>query len=92
MKYLKTKDGECDMILGQSALENDQLISITKKRDQNSWWFHLESVSSAHLVIFCADPKEYIQEVRELIQKPPWNQRVIYTQVKHVKRQTHQVL
>ncbi len=90
MKDLKTSDGLYDILIGESAKDNDDLITLAKKRDQNSWWFHLASVPSAHLVAFVPDPKVYLSEFKEHIlsktRKAPRNQSLLYTQIKYVKK------
>jgi predicted ribosome quality control (RQC) complex YloA/Tae2 family protein len=88
MKYLKID--EFDVILGESAKDNDELITMAKKRDQNSWWLHLKNVASAHLVIFAPDVKDYLPILKELIlsktRKAPKSQHLIYTRIKNVTK------
>ena len=88
MKYLKIDD--FDVILGESAKDNDELITIAKKKDQNSWWLHLQNMPSAHVVIFVTDVKYYLPRLKELIlsstRKAPKSQHLIYTRVKNVSK------
>ena len=81
------------LVIGQSAIENTELVKQAKQppNDPNTtWWFHLESVPSAHIVAFdTPDPKCYLSLIKDLLllhtKKAPSSQHVIYTLVKNVK-------
>ncbi|ARR74999.1 hypothetical protein SAGO17_0080 [Mimivirus AB-566-O17] len=78
------------LLVGKNAKENDEIITKAKKQDQNAWWFHLEKTPSAHCILFVDNPKEYLQEIKDIIlqhtHKAPKNQKMIYTQIKNVKK------
>lgn len=80
-------EGYC-VLVGRDALENHSIIRRAKRLDQNAWWFHLESVSSAHIIMFIDDPKMYLNVIKDMLfertRKAPRSQRMIYTRVKNV--------
>ena len=84
---------EARLVIGQSAVENSSIIKQAQKsiNDHNTtWWFHLESVPSAHIIVYnVTDPKPYCNKIKEYLllytRKAPKSQHMIYTQVKNVK-------
>lgn len=88
MKELYIDEHRC--LVGTSAVDNDLVLYTAKKQDQNAWWFHLQSIPSAHLVLFVPDPKLYLYQVKRIIlehtPRAPRNQHIIYTQVKNVSK------
>lgn len=75
------------VLIGKNALGNEQ---IKKLSSQNDTWFHLNNISSAHLIVQNQGnpiPKKYLKQIAGMI---PRNARkncssFIYTTVKNVK-------
>lgn len=88
MKHLKI-DGH-EVIIGQSAKENDEVINIGKHSNFKCWWAHLENMPSAHLIIFTDNVKPYRQQIKDLIlnstRKAPCSQHIIYTEIQNVHK------
>lgn len=77
------------LYIGKNALGNEEIIKICHPE---SIWFHLNNISSAHIILDSKGddiPKRYLNSVAGLLFKYktniPKNTNVIYTQVKNVK-------
>jgi predicted ribosome quality control (RQC) complex YloA/Tae2 family protein len=88
-KTIVIEDREYSILIGRNAKENHQIIRTSHLEDT---WFHLNNVSSAHIILQNKGdpiPKKYLYEVASILFEyknviPP-NVKVIYTQVKNVK-------
>ena len=80
-----------EFIIGSNQNDNDQILSSA---NQNDLWFHLKSFSSAHGILKTNNekkiPSHIIHQCSNILQenskKIPKNSKVIYTQVKNVKK------
>ena len=90
---LHTLNGDIEkeyvVLIGENAKENSLLV---KESEPEDLWFHLENVSSAHIVLQSGGEvisQRYLNEVASKLFKckknvPP-NTNVIYTEIKNVK-------
>lgn len=77
------------VLIGKNAKGNEQIIRMSH---QENLWFHLESISSPHIILMNEGdiiPKRYINQVAGMLfeykKNAPKNSNVIYTKVKNVK-------
>jgi len=82
-----------DLYIGKNAIGNDEIIKICH---QDSLWFHINEISSAHMILDSRGikiaKKQIVKIARMLLNTKknlPKNISVIYTQVKNVEL-THQ--
>jgi len=88
-----TELGSCIIQIGQNAKENDQLV---KKANQNDLWFHLQGMSSPHVILKASKgldpPSELIHlaacqvKFHSKMKKNASKIKVNYLQAKYVKR------
>lgn len=85
----ETQIDEFVVLIGGSALENDNLVRNSSPDDI---WLHLENMSSAHIVIKCegtAPPKRVINMAaglfKEICKKVVGRYNVIWTEIRHVR-------
>lgn len=78
-----------NIYIGKNAKGNEEII---KKCHPESLWFHINNISSAHIILESKGddiPKRYINQVASILfqtkKNIPSNSNVIYTQVKNVK-------
>lgn len=78
-----------DIYIGKNAKGNEDII---KHCHQESLWFHINNISSAHVILDSKGddiPKRYLVQVAKILldtkNNKPNNVNVIYTQVKNVK-------
>jgi predicted ribosome quality control (RQC) complex YloA/Tae2 family protein len=88
-EYIEIGDNTYSIFIGRNAKGNEQIIKISHPE---SLWFHLNNISSSHIILESNGddiPKRYINEVAsKLFQHKtnlPKNVNVIYTKVKNVK-------
>lgn len=88
-KTINIQDQEYTILIGRNAKENHQIIKMSHPE---SLWFHLNHVSSAHIVLQTEGvqvPKTYLYQVASLLfeykKNTPPNVKVIYTEIKNVK-------
>ena len=77
------------ILIGKNAKGNEEIIKMSHPE---SLWFHLENLSSPHIILKNEGdiiPKRYINQVAGMLfeykKNAPRNSNVIYTQVKNVK-------
>lgn len=77
------------VLIGKNAKGNEEIIKMSHQEDT---WYHLESISSPHIILKNEGdiiPKRYINQVAGMLfehkKNAPRNSNVIYTQVKNVK-------
>lgn len=77
------------VLIGKNAKGNEEIIKMSNQEDT---WFHLENLSSPHIILKNEGdiiPKRYINQVASMLfeykKNAPRNSNVIYTQVKNVK-------
>lgn len=90
--YNEELDKTYELLIGSNQTENDTLL---KKSSQKDVWFHLEGISSPHMILRTNDellgniPKRIINQIGSLF--PLYKKglgshyHVIYTEVKNVK-------
>lgn len=78
-----------EIYIGRNAIGNDYIIKLSHPE---SLWFHLNNISSAHIILESKGddiPKRYINQVAlklfEYKRSLPKNVNAIYTKVKNVK-------
>jgi predicted ribosome quality control (RQC) complex YloA/Tae2 family protein len=86
--FIEETNKEHTIYIGRNANENDSLI---KNSSQNDIWFHLDDISSPHIVLQtfgCNIPKRYINYIGTLFPKYKTKvgkrYTVIYTYVKNI--------
>jgi predicted ribosome quality control (RQC) complex YloA/Tae2 family protein len=89
IEYIEIGDKTYDIYIGRSAKGNERIIKMSHPE---SLWFHLNNISSMHIVLESSGddiPKRYINEVASKLfqykNNLPKNVNVIYTKVKNVK-------
>jgi predicted ribosome quality control (RQC) complex YloA/Tae2 family protein len=87
--YIEEYERNFDILIGKNQKENDNIIKIS---NPNDIWFHLESISSPHIILITEDlviPKRILNYIGTLFAKYknnlPNRYNVIYTEVKNVK-------
>lgn len=88
-EYIEIDDKIFPIFIGRNAKGNEQIIKISHPE---SLWFHINNISSAHIILESRGediPKRYINQVAlklfEYKKNLPKNSNVIYTKVKNVK-------
>ena len=88
-KIIEIQDKEYIILIGKNAQGNEDIIRISHPE---SLWFHLESISSPHIILKNEGdliPKRYMNQVAGMLfeykKNAPKNSNVIYTKVKNVK-------
>lgn len=88
-EYIEIGDKTYTIFIGRSAKGNEQIIKMSHPE---SIWFHLNNISSAHIILESSGddiPKRYINQVAQKLfeykTNLPKNINVIYTKVKNVK-------
>lgn len=84
--YIPENDMEYTILIGRNAKENTSIIKIA---NQNDTWFHLENMSSAHIILQNNGdiiPKRYINLVaaKLFLYKKSCKSNVIYTTIQNV--------
>jgi predicted ribosome quality control (RQC) complex YloA/Tae2 family protein len=86
---IEIEDRIYDIYIGKNAKGNEEII---KKCHPESLWFHLNNISSAHIILESKGddiPKRFINQVASILFNTktniPYKSNVIYTQVKNVK-------
>lgn len=93
MQYLieniEINDKIYEIYIGKNAMANEHIIKLSHPE---SLWFHLNNISSAHIILESKGdniPKRYINQIAlklfEYKKNVPKNINVIYTKVKNVK-------
>lgn len=89
IEYINLNDKEYELYIGKNAKGNEQIIN---RCHPESIWFHLNNVSSAHIILETKGDdieKRYINMIAckllELKKNKPKNTKVIYTKVKNIK-------
>lgn len=77
--------------IGNNARDNTMMIQKVRQLDKSAIWFHLESVPSAHIIVFINMENlnhQILSQIKQLIlqktKKAPTSQHMIYTQVINV--------
>lgn len=89
--YITLNDKNYKVLIGQNALENDQLVKQSK---QNDLWFHLNgNLSSPHIILETQGDKIKKSNLSHMkyffsisVSNLPKNYTIMYTNVKNVKR------
>lgn len=88
-EYLEIEDKVYPILIGRNAKGNEQIIKMSHPE---SLWFHINNISSAHIILDTKGediPKRYINQTAlklfEYKKNIPKNANVIYTKVKYVK-------
>lgn len=95
-KYIKQSvdiDGkEYEIFIGKNALGNDEIIKMSMIKNKDSIWFHLEDISSPHIILDNRGDKiqkSSLKKIGLLLYKykknVPSNTKIIYTKVKNIK-------
>jgi len=89
-EYIEINDKTYTIFIGRSAKGNEQIIKMSHPE---SLWFHLNNISSAHIILESNGddiPKRYINKVAsklfEYKTNIPNNINIIYTKVKNVQQ------
>jgi predicted ribosome quality control (RQC) complex YloA/Tae2 family protein len=87
--YIDENNQEYDIWIGENQQDNEMIIL---KSDQNDIWFHLQNMSSPHIILKSHGdniPKKYLNKIGILFRNYKKNlgnrYNVIYTLIKHVK-------
>jgi predicted ribosome quality control (RQC) complex YloA/Tae2 family protein len=87
--YVPQLDKELEVWIGENAKDNEKCIQLA---DEESLWFHLEDISSCHIILQtfgAAVNKSELQQIGELFSEYKGGLKkkygVIYTEVKNVK-------
>lgn len=87
--FIEENNKEYYILIGKNAKGNEQIIKISH---QESLWFHLNNIPSAHIILQNEGdiiPKRYINQVAGMLfeykKNASKNSNVIYTKVKNVK-------
>jgi predicted ribosome quality control (RQC) complex YloA/Tae2 family protein len=88
-EYIEIEDKLYNIYIGRNAKSNEQIIKMSHPE---SLWFHINNISSAHIIFETKGddiPKRYINQVALKLfnykNNLPKNCNVIYTKVKNVK-------
>jgi predicted ribosome quality control (RQC) complex YloA/Tae2 family protein len=89
IQSININNKDYDIYIGKNALGNEEIIKLSHPE---SLWFHLEDVSSCHIILENKGdkiPKEYIRKVGKMIYLykkniPPYT-KIIYTNIKNIK-------
>jgi len=86
---IEIEDKQYDIYIGKNANGNEEII---KNCHPNSLWFHIDNISSAHVILESKGddiPKRFLIQIANILLETkhnrPNNVNVIYTQVKNVK-------
>lgn len=88
-EYIEVEDKIYSILIGRNAKGNEEIIKMSHPE---SLWFHINNISSAHIILETKGdeiPKKYINQTAlkllEYKKNIPKNVNVIYTKVKNVK-------
>lgn len=89
IENIEINDKIYEIYIGRNALDNEYIIKLSHPE---SLWFHLNNISSAHIILESKGddiPKRYINQVAlklfDYKRSVPKNINAIYTKVKNVK-------
>jgi predicted ribosome quality control (RQC) complex YloA/Tae2 family protein len=81
---------DCEIVIGKNKYDNNKIIS---ENSQNDFWFHIQKMPSAHLILKCNCKKKNkcIKESAHKLKssskyKNLKNLKIVYTQLKNVKK------
>lgn len=77
--------------IGLNSIGNNQIIQMTRMKENLHWWFHFDNIPSCHL-IFASDippTKSQLCQIKDLMlqytKKANVRNTIIYTQLKNIK-------
>ena len=75
-----------DILIGKNSFGNEEIINLMKNVNENSIWFHFETISSPHIILDNKEDvinKKNLKKVGMLLYKHkknvPKNEKIIYT-------------
>lgn len=89
VQTININNKDYNIYIGKNSLGNEEIIKLSHP---DSLWFHLENISSCHIILENKGDKiqkEYIRKVGKLLylykKNIPKYTKIIYTNVKYVK-------